>query len=118
MTESMGKWCAEKGQLEVVRQRVDDFAKERDWEKYHTPRNLVLAFVGEVGELAELFQWHDDSAGPFNVQTAFDTEQKKDHLRDELADCALYLIRLADRSVPFCMLYLFVLCRQLAHTAA
>lgn len=33
------------------------FVKQRDWDKYHTPRNLVMALVGEVGEIAEIFQW-------------------------------------------------------------
>ena len=37
------------------------FVKERDWEQFHTPRNLVLALTGEVGELAELMQWKSDS---------------------------------------------------------
>ena len=34
-----------------------NFVREREWEKYHTPRNLVMAMMGEVGEIAEIFQW-------------------------------------------------------------
>jgi len=37
--------------------RMRQFVKERDWEQFHTPRNLVMALVGEVGEVAEIFQW-------------------------------------------------------------
>lgn len=37
--------------------RLQEFAVERDWEQFHTPKNLVMALVGEVGELTELFQW-------------------------------------------------------------
>src|SRR4051812_42615810 len=39
-----------------------DFAKERNWLQFHTPRNLLLALVGEVGELSEIFQWKSDDA--------------------------------------------------------
>ena len=43
--------------VEALRLRIADFAKERDWDQFHTPRNILLALVGEVGELAECFQW-------------------------------------------------------------
>lgn len=44
-------------ELEKVRQLLEEFATERDWDQYHTPRNIMLAMTGEVGELAELFQY-------------------------------------------------------------
>lgn len=43
--------------LNSLRNTHAQFCTERDWEQYHTPRNLLLAMVGEVGELSELFQW-------------------------------------------------------------
>lgn len=43
--------------LESLRSALLEFANERDWNQYHTPRNLALALVGEVGELCEIFQW-------------------------------------------------------------
>eukprot|EP00106_Octopus_bimaculoides_P015481 XP_014782923.1 PREDICTED: dCTP pyrophosphatase 1-like [Octopus bimaculoides] len=43
--------------LEDIRQKQEDFCTERNWAQYHTPRNVLLALVGEVGELAEIFQW-------------------------------------------------------------
>ena len=44
--------------LEAV---LAEFARARDWDQYHTPRNLLLALTGEVGELAEIFQWQTDA---------------------------------------------------------
>lgn len=67
------------------------FAEERDWPRYHTPRNLVLALTGEVGELAEIFQWlTDDEAARLREDPARFT-----HLQEEMADVLLYLMRLA-----------------------
>lgn len=69
------------------------FAKERDWDRFHVPRNLVLALTGEVGELAELFQWKEDC--PPGLPNW--TDREKEHLGEELSDVLLYLVRLADR---------------------
>jgi NTP pyrophosphatase (non-canonical NTP hydrolase) len=78
--------------LEDLIQRLRDFAAARDWESFHTPKNLVMALSGEVGELISLFQWltpeeaaawRTDPAMEFNVQ-------------DEIADVTLYLLSLAD----------------------
>ncbi|OAY65296.1 dCTP pyrophosphatase 1 [Ananas comosus] len=71
---------------------LEEFAKERDWEKYHSPRNLLLAMVGEVGELSEIFMWKGEVArGLPNWK-----DSEKEHLGEELSDVLLYLIRLAD----------------------
>jgi dCTP diphosphatase len=69
-----------------------DFAVERDWEQFHSPKNLVMALAGEVGELTEIFQWltPDQSAGVM-VQAA-----SAARVREEMADVLAYLIRLAD----------------------
>ncbi|KAL2506363.1 NTP Pyrophosphohydrolase MazG-related [Abeliophyllum distichum] len=45
--------------LEELKEKMANFAKERDWDQFHSPRNLLLALVGEVGELSEIFQWKD-----------------------------------------------------------
>ncbi|OZI20001.1 nucleotide pyrophosphohydrolase [Bordetella genomosp. 9] len=68
------------------------FAEERDWQRFHSPKNLVMALTGEVGELVEIFQWMSE-ADSHRAATAPQTAQA---VRDELADVALYLIRLAD----------------------
>ena len=71
--------------------QIKQFAVERDWEQFHTPRNLLLALTGEVGELAEVFQWRSDD----QIQQLADSRDSQD-ISDELADIAIYLIRLSD----------------------
>ena len=68
------------------------FARERDWEQFHSPKNLLLALTGEVGELAEVFQWMSDKES----KVAAANPQTAQAVRDELADVLLYLVRLAD----------------------
>lgn len=67
------------------------FARERDWEQYHAPRNLLLALVGEVGELAEIFQWLSEAQAAEVMQQAESARQ----VREEMADVMMYLVRLA-----------------------
>jgi NTP pyrophosphatase (non-canonical NTP hydrolase) len=72
---------------------IREFSMDRNWSTYHTPRNIVLALMGEMGELAEIFQWVGDSnATGVNAWP----EDKKDHLEQELADVSIYCLRLAD----------------------
>ncbi|KAM0849557.1 hypothetical protein ACQ4PT_053648 [Festuca glaucescens] len=78
--------------LKQLSKKLDDFAKERDWEKHHSPRNLLLAMVGEVGELSELFMWK----GEVQKDLPGWEESEKEHLGEELSDVLLYLIRLSD----------------------
>ncbi|KAK4586043.1 hypothetical protein RGQ29_023288 [Quercus rubra] len=78
--------------LKELSKKLEEFAQARDWEKYHSPRNLLLAMVGEVGELSEIFQWRGEvDRGLPNWE-----ESDKEHLGEELSDVLLYLIRLAD----------------------
>ncbi|KAL0369455.1 UNVERIFIED_CONTAM: dCTP pyrophosphatase 1 [Sesamum angustifolium] len=78
--------------LDLLKRKMDDFAKERDWEKFHSPRNLLLALVGEVGELSEIFQWKGEV--PKGLPDW--KEEEKMHLGEELSDVLLYLVRLSD----------------------
>ncbi|KAG2726272.1 hypothetical protein I3760_01G104400 [Carya illinoinensis] len=78
--------------LEGLRNRMAKFAKERDWDQFHSPRNLLLALVGEVGELSEIFQWKGEV--PRGLPDWKDEE--KEHLGEELSDVLLYLVRLSD----------------------
>lgn len=77
---------------------VSNFVEERSWSQYHTPRNLCLALIGELGELCELFQWKGDSDGgsPFGLSGW--TEDEIDKVGQELADVSIYLLRLASVS--------------------
>jgi NTP pyrophosphatase (non-canonical NTP hydrolase) len=69
-----------------------EFAKARDWEKFHVPKNLVIALAGEVGELLSEFQWltNDEAL----IENLSDLSYK--NIKMEMADVAIYLIRLAD----------------------
>ncbi|KAG6506813.1 dCTP pyrophosphatase 1-like [Zingiber officinale] len=78
--------------LEELRKKLEDFGRVRNWEQHHTPRNLVLALVGEVGELAEIFQWKGEVARGIPDWE----EEEKQHLGEELSDVLLYLVRLSD----------------------
>lgn len=68
------------------------FSEDRDWTRFHDPKSLALALVGEVGELAELLQWLPAD------QAASESRRRplNDRLGEELADVLLYLVRLAD----------------------
>ncbi|XP_029652914.1 dCTP pyrophosphatase 1-like [Octopus sinensis] len=79
--------------LEDIRQKQEDFCTERNWAQYHTPRNILLALVGEVGELAEIFQWK----GEVKQGLPEFSEREKEHVGEEMSDVLIYLIRLADR---------------------
>ncbi|XP_004248017.1 uncharacterized protein [Solanum lycopersicum] len=78
--------------LEELKKKMADFAKEREWDQFHTPRNLLLAMVGEVGELSEIFQWKGEV--PRGLPDW--AEKEKQHLGEELSDVLLYLVRLSD----------------------
>jgi NTP pyrophosphatase (non-canonical NTP hydrolase) len=77
--------------LDDLNARLLRFARERDWEQFHSPKNLVMALAGEVGELTEHFQWLTEE------QSANLDESKKEQVAQELADCLIYLIRLSER---------------------
>ncbi|XP_037014395.2 dCTP pyrophosphatase 1-like [Artibeus jamaicensis] len=79
--------------LEDIRRLHAEFAAERDWDQFHKPRNLLLALVGEVGELAELFQWKpDEEPGPQSWPP-----KERAALQEELSDVLIYLVALAAR---------------------
>jgi len=67
------------------------FARERDWEKFHTPKNLAASVAIEAAELQEVFQWLTDE------QSAALTSEQRASAEREIADVAIYLIRLADQ---------------------
>ena len=75
---------------ERVEELLRQFASDRDWEQFHTPRNLLIALVGEVGELAEQMQWRSDA------EVLQLMKSSPEAVAEELADVGIYLIRLAD----------------------
>lgn len=98
---------ADSGSVPGVMKLIQDFAMERNWSRYHTPRNIVLAMMGEVGELAEIFQWMGDYMYEHEHEHKTNDECDRnnelnvkdvdyDHIKQELADVAIYCLRLAD----------------------
>jgi len=77
--------------LQDLAASLQQFAEERDWEKFHTPKNLAMALAVEVGELMEHFQWLE------NAESATLNDRKLREVREEVGDVLIYLVRLADR---------------------
>lgn len=72
--------------------RVRAFAEERDWQRYHSPRNLAMALSVEAGELLELYLWcADDGPQPM-------VESRREKVADEAADVLMCLLNLCDRA--------------------
>jgi dCTP diphosphatase len=80
-----------KDSLAQLNQRTLAFARERDWEQFHSPKNLAMALAGEAGELLEHFQWLTEE------QSQALAADKQEAVALELADILIYLIRLAER---------------------
>ena len=78
--------------LEALRDRMRQFTADRDWGRFHDPKSVILALVGEVGELAELFQWLPAE----EARNLAGHEPLKTRAGEEMADVLLYLVLLAD----------------------
>ena len=78
--------------LAELTRRMRRFTEARDWERFHDPKSLLLALVGEVGELSELLQWLPAE----EVATRAKEEPLRTRLGEELGDVLLYLVRLAE----------------------
>lgn len=77
--------------LDDVRRRARDFAVKRDWEQFHSPKNLAMALSIEAGEVMEHFQWLSEEAA------AALPEATRAAVAEELADVQIYLVMLADK---------------------
>jgi NTP pyrophosphatase (non-canonical NTP hydrolase) len=78
-------------EFDKLRDQLREFAAERDWDQFHSPKNLAMALAGEAGELLENFQWltEEQSRRPSPELLAAASE--------EIADVLLYLVRLSDK---------------------
>jgi NTP pyrophosphatase (non-canonical NTP hydrolase) len=85
-----GRGAPTPASIEELQARLRRFAQARDWEQFHTPKNLAMALVAEAGELVEQFQWLTEK------QSAQLGAEKLAAVRHELADVLIYLARLAD----------------------
>ena len=76
-----------------IQAKLARFAAERDWDQFHSPKNLSMALAGEAGELLEIFQWLTEEQ---SYSGSLSPEQQQ-NVSDELADIMIYALRLADR---------------------
>ena len=79
-------------EIQHLASEIRKFADARDWEQFHTPKNLSMAVAGEAGELVAEFQWLTAEQSMRSALTA----EKLQEVELEIADVAIYLIRLAD----------------------
>ncbi len=70
--------------LEILKQEIDQFNKERDWDQFHSPANLAKSISIEANELLECFQWNDDN---YNIE----------EVKEELADVMNYCIQMSNK---------------------
>lgn len=76
-----------------LQERIRAFSEERDWDQFHTPKNLILAATAEMGELAEVLQWKNDEESAEFLKS----QHGKERISEEIADVAIYLIRLCQK---------------------
>jgi len=77
--------------MQKLIKKLREFAKERDWDQFHSPKNLSMALSVEVAEVVEHFQWLTEE------QSRNLPNDKLEEVETELADTLIYLIRLADK---------------------
>ncbi len=87
----MGEMPPPGDRLEALRERLRAFVAERDWDQFHTPKNLAMALVAEAGELVEHFQWLTPE------QSERLAPEVRAEVALEIADVLLFLLRLCDR---------------------
>jgi NTP pyrophosphatase (non-canonical NTP hydrolase) len=80
--------------IKALQRALQEFADARAWDQFHNPKNLAMALSVEAGEVVEIFQWLSEDA----AARVADNEELKQRVAEELADVALYLVRLADKT--------------------
>lgn len=79
--------------IKSLQQQLRDFAAARDWEQFHSPKNLAIALAVEAAELVEPFQWMKEDES----RRLMERESDYAMVREEIADVLIYLLRLADQ---------------------
>ncbi len=74
--------------LKKINQKIKNFVKARDWEQFHSPKNLAMALSVEASELVEIFQWLKES----DIKKV-----DKEKVADEIADIFFYLLRISQK---------------------
>ena len=83
--------CMSHDELQHLKFKLRDFADERDWEQFHSPKNLSMALIAEAAELVEHFQWLSEA------ESRIIQGDKLEKVKYELADIFIYLVRIADK---------------------
>ncbi len=78
-------------ELDELIRKIRNFVEERDWDQFHSPKNLAMALAVEASELVEIFQWMTEEESQ-----QLDPKQKQ-YAEEEIADVMTYLIRISDR---------------------
>ena len=76
--------------IDAIKARINQFAEERDWSQFHSPKNLAMAMIVEAAELVEHFQWMTEQESK-NLD-----QEKKEQVAQELSDTFVYLLRIAE----------------------
>lgn len=78
--------------IQKIKTEIRQFCKDRDWDQYHSPKNVAAALSVEASELLEIFQWvkEDDS------RKIMLNEKQATHIKEEISDVFYYLVRMAD----------------------
>ena len=76
--------------IKQIQEQLSEFASDRDWEQFHTPKNLTMALSVEASELVEIFQWLTPE------QSSSPSDKQMNAIEEEVADVAIYLLRLCD----------------------
>jgi len=79
--------------LPDIQQKLRKFAEDRNWDQFHSPKNLSMALAAEAAELLEIFQWLTEEQSKDIVNSENEIAQVK----EEIADVFIYLVRLADK---------------------
>jgi dCTP diphosphatase len=72
---------------------IEQFSLDRDWDQFHTPKNLLIALMAEMGELSEVILWKSDK----DLENYLASSEGKEKISEEIADVAIYLIRLCQK---------------------
>lgn len=78
-------------EIKKIQKRLRHLAYERDWDQFHSPKNLSMALISEAAELVEHFQWLTEE------QSASLNKEMLEEVEAQMADIQIYLIRLADQ---------------------
>ena len=77
--------------MDVIKEKLKKFVRDRDWDQYHNPKNLVLSLISETGELAEIFRWLSMD----ECESIMQNTELARHIREEVADIFNNLMLLA-----------------------